>query len=294
MADGDLHVEATDDPEAFARVGGEWLASHAFDANVIGSVLASSRTHDPADRLDNLWLAVRDDAGEVVGVALHTAGFGVFLPELPPGAAETVAENVFRSHRRPPGANGDPEATRAFCLAWHGLTGATWEQADASILYVLDTLDTLEPPTNVPGALRLATADDLDQVVEWADGFSAEAGAPPMPGDRREIMKRRIAAEEILLWSVEGEAVSMAAITPTTGGVARLNLVFTPPDQRGRGYGTAVSAGGTRTALERGADACMLYADIANPISNAVYQRIGYREHGESVSLKFRADSRTT
>jgi predicted GNAT family acetyltransferase len=32
----------------------------------------------------------------------------------------------------------------------------------------------------------------------------------------------------------------------------------------------------------------MLYADVANPISNAVYQRIGYREHSEAVELRFR------
>lgn len=284
MAEETPRVEAMDDPHTFARVGGEWLASHAFDANVIGSVLAHARTDDPADPPDNLWLVVRDAGGDVVGVALHTVGFGPFLPELPPGAAEAVAETLFRRNRRPLGANGDPESARAFCIAWQGLTGARWEQADASILYVLDTL---EPPTGVPGELRLATADDLDQVAELADGFAAETGAPPMPGDRRQLVTRRIAAEEILFWSVEGEAVSLAAIEPSTGGVARINLVYTPPHQRRRGYGAAVSAGATRTALERGAEACMLYADVANPISNGIYQRIGYREHSQSVGLRF-------
>jgi GNAT superfamily N-acetyltransferase len=280
-----VHVEAIDDPETFARLGGEWLASHPFDANVIGSNLARARTYDPADRPDNLWFVVRDDAGEVVGLAMHTAGMGVFLPELPPGAADAVAASLFHRNRRPPGANGDPEAARAFCLAWHGLAGVGWEQADVSILYVLDTL---QPPSGVPGDLRLATSDDVDQVTEWTHAFMAEAEPPIPPGDHREITTRRIAAEELLLWTVDGEAVSMAAIAASTGGVARVYLVYTPPHQRGRGYGSAVSAGATRTALGRGADACMLYADVANPISNAVYQRIGYREHSESVGLRFR------
>ena len=285
VADGDLHVEAIDDPDTFARVGGAWIASHPFDANVIGSVLASAQASEPADRPDNLWFVVTDDSGDVVGVAMHTAGMGVFLPELPPGAAEALAEAVFGRNRRPPGANGDPEAARAFCLAWHRLTGMTWEQANASILYVL-----VNPvsPTEVPGALRLATADDIDHVTEWSEKFVAEADAPNQPGDQRATTIRRIAHEQILLWSVEGEVVSMAAVAASVGGVARVYLVYTPPHQRGRGYGTAVSAGATWTALERGADLCMLYADTANPVANAVYQRIGYREHSESVVLKFR------
>ena len=287
VADGELHVEAFDDPDAFARLGLEWLASHAYDGNVIGSELAKAHTHDPADRPDNLWFAVVDRSGAVVGVAMHTAGMGAFLPELPPGAAEAVAASLFRRNRKPPGANGDPEAARAFCRAWSRFAGVSWEQTDASILYVLDTL---RPPTGVPGELRLATADDdLDQVADWAGAFTAEADRSAPPGDRRDAVRRRIAAEEILLWSVDDETVSLAGVTPTTGGVARVNLVYTPPDRRGRGYGTAVSAGATRTALERGADACMLYADVANPVSNAIYQRIGYREHSESVGLRFRA-----
>ena len=37
---------------------------------------------------------------------------------------------------------------------------------------------------------------------------------PALPGDRREVMRRRIAADEIFLWSVDGEAVAMAAHAP--------------------------------------------------------------------------------
>jgi predicted GNAT family acetyltransferase len=280
-----LDVDATEDPDTFARLGGAWLASHAFDANVIGSNLAKARTYDPADRPDNLWFVFTDDSDEVAGVAMHTAGMAAFLPELPPGAAEAMAAILVRRNRRLLGANGDPEAARAFCVAWQGLTGVGWEQAGASILYVLDAL---EPPAGVPGGPRLATVDDLDQVTEWTHEFVAEAEAPVPLDDQRDLTTRRIAGAEVLLWSVDGEITSMAAVTASVGGVARVYLVYTPPHQRGRGYGSAVSAAATRTTLERGADACMLYADVANPISNAVYQRIGYREHSEAVELRFR------
>ena len=66
-----------------------------------------------------------------------------------------------------------------------------------------------------------------------------------------------------------------------------LNLVYTPPAERGRGYGAAVSAGVTRRALADGADTCMLYADVANDTSNGIYRRIGYRAFASSVVLRF-------
>jgi RimJ/RimL family protein N-acetyltransferase len=285
MADTGLRIEASADPDAFADRAGHWLATHALDANIIGTVLANARRTDPAKRPDNLWLAITDASGRVVGVGMHTAGRDVFLPELPPGAAELAAEELFARARRLPGASGDPEATRAFCLAWHRLSGATWGQEQASLLYLLDTL---EPPAGVPGALRPATADDADHVTRWANAFAVEAEAPGVTGDQKDVVAARIAAEEVFLWVVDDEPVAMAAISPAVGGVARVNLVYTPPERRGRGFGSAVSAGVTAAALERGVDICMLYADVANPASNAVYQRIGYREHSESVVLRFR------
>jgi predicted GNAT family acetyltransferase len=59
-------------------------------------------------------------------------------------------------------------------------------------------------------------------------------------------------------------------------GVVRVGPVWTPPDLRGRGYASALVAATTALALERGARRCMLFADVANATSNAIYRRIGF------------------
>jgi len=41
------------------------------------------------------------------------------------------------------------------------------------------------------------------------------------------------------------------------------------------------------TALAAGAEEVLLYTDLANPASNAIYQRIGYREIEDRVVLSF-------
>ena len=51
--------------------------------------------------------------------------------------------------------------------------------------------------------------------------------------------------------------------------------------------GSAVTAGVTRWALDRGASDAVLFTDLANPISNSIYQRIGYRPVMDVVEVAF-------
>ena len=53
--------------------------------------------------------------------------------------------------------------------------------------------------------------------------------------------------------------------------------VYTPPEHRKHGYGAAVSAMVSQWALDQGATDVLLFADLTNPISNSIYQRIGYQ-----------------
>jgi predicted GNAT family acetyltransferase len=59
---------------------------------------------------------------------------------------------------------------------------------------------------------------------------------------------------------------------------AIIGQVYTPPNLRGRGYSTACVWHLTRKLLNDGFKHCALYADRANPYSNRVYQKIGYKE----------------
>jgi predicted GNAT family acetyltransferase len=284
VVDENWTVEILDDPEEFTRRGGAWVVGNPVDANVIGTVVAGSLAQPAGRRPPVRWLLVLDAAGDVGGVAMHRIDYELFLPDLPPGAPEQVAQAVEAAAVEVPGVSGGDAAVREFSRAYHRLTGRRWEQAMASRVYVLDAL---KPPDDVPGERRTATAADVDLVAAWAEAFLVDSGLVGPVEDQRNLVSRRIAGEEISLWVVAGEAVSMAAVSPLVGGVGRVNLVYTPPAERGHGYGAAVSAAVTQRALDEGADTCMLYADVANPTSNGVYRRIGYRKIGDSVTLRF-------
>ena len=104
--------------------------------------------------------------------------------------------------------------------------------------------------------------------------------------------KLRLPTGGFLLWEDDGDTVSFAGWGgPTPNGI-RVGPVYTPPELRGRGYATALTAELSQRLLdgrlfEGGRRFCFLYTDLANPTSNRLYPRIGYRPVHDAVELCF-------
>ena len=138
-------------------------------------------------------------------------------------------------------------------------------------------------PVAVPGRLRVAEEADVELVQQWADAFQVEIGPDHVP---RVDERPRVLRGLCFLWEDRARPVSMAAVSPAYGGVVRVSLVYTPPEHRGHGYAAACVSAVTAWQLSRGIR-CMLYTDLANPTSNGIYQRVGYRRVCEAVDLRF-------
>ena len=66
--------------------------------------------------------------------------------------------------------------------------------------------------------------------------------------------------------------------TLTTARSARISMVYTLPSQRGRGFATAAVAAASQRLLAGGCSWCLLFADVDNQTSTALYRRIGYQD----------------
>jgi hypothetical protein len=171
-----------------------------------------------------------------------------------------------------PGVTGSPLLAQAFAAAWARLKGTTYQVKMRNRLYELKRVNPI-PPT--PGRLRLATANDLDLITAWTFAFQNEALNRGDLAESREVARYRINEQALYLWEDE-QPVSMAAKTrPTHHGIC-LSLVYTPPELRGRGYATACVARLSQLFLDSGRNFCVLFADLSNPTSNSIYQKIGY------------------
>lgn len=83
-------------------------------------------------------------------------------------------------------------------------------------------------------------------------------------------------------WEVDGAPGSWPR-TPVT----RVSAVYTPAQHRGRGYASTNVAALSQRTLDAGVEACMPYTDLANPVSNKIYQRIGYRPVADAQEWLF-------
>ncbi|MCC2269719.1 GNAT family N-acetyltransferase [Streptomyces sp. CT1-17] len=217
------------------------------------------------------WL---ERAGEVVASFFRTPPRHLSVTRLSSGDADALAARLSALGHPLPGVNADHATATAFAEAWQRHTGAAPNLGERHRLY---RLDTLTPPTPVPeGRARVAGERDRAQLIAWHDEFALATHT--IPSGAAGWADERIAGERVTFWETpDGAPVSMAGLSPVVAGQARLAPVYTPAHLRGRGYGGAATVAASRAALARGATDLVLFADLANPTSNGLYRRIGYR-----------------
>ncbi len=233
----------------------------------------------------DMWLVV--DGGRPVAAALRTPPYNLILARPESDAALAELADAVAGQELPGLVGATPEA-EAFADLWATRTGATATLGMRQGVYALEKV---EPLPAVPGEPRIATMADRELVLRWWIDFGEEVLHEGGPGfDRAEVsVDHKLSSPDtgILLWEDAGETVSFAGWGgPTPRGI-RIGPVYTPPELRGRGYATAVTAELSRQLLASGRRFCFLYTDLANPTSNAIYERIGYRRVCESAELRF-------
>jgi predicted GNAT family acetyltransferase len=265
-----LHAEA----QSFLAAADPLLRSDPFSTNAAAVSAARIAAGQEPERDTYLWATVSDGDARVIGAAMHRPPHYLFLSRMPAEAAAALASALAAARRAVTGVDGAIEATRSFATAWLAVTGLDSTQVTATRLY---RLGTLLPPQGVAGrGITAATAEDIDLLATWLAAFHDEAQPDAPILDWRSVAERRIRARQVHYWQVEGVVVAMAAVSAPANGVAPVGRVYTPPAHRRRGYGAAVTAHATATALASGAAHVVLYTDLANPISNSIYQKIGF------------------
>ena len=270
-----MRVRRLEGAEEFLAASAALRSGDPVRTNVLGSValgVVQGRTYDRAH-----WWLVEDDAGGAVGAALWTVPHRLLVSPMPQEAADALAADVIALDAVPPGVIGPP-------LVAHRIVEAAGWTTPAAVRELILVLDRFVPATGVPGVARPATPDDLDLGTRWLEQFAIDADV--LVSDPRESFRLRLGANRF--WVVDGEPVSLAGHAPLVESegvvVARVGPVYTPAEHRRRGYAAAITSAVTAELVSR-ADVVMLYTDAANPTSNAVYERLGYRVVDEVVDL---------
>lgn len=280
--------QLTDSMDEFERAAAGHLRADPVRQTVPLSVLASLR-HAGLARYGQdppIFGWHLDPGGTVDGAVLQTPPFPLLVATAPAGSVRGLLTILAADHGLPTAVNIAATDEAGFLADWTAVTGGAGLAGGRSRLYLLG--DLVPPEPTPPGAARLAGQNDVDLLVDWFDAFRVDAEAAG-PDDSGRAVADGLSHDGLMLWETAEGPVSMAGLSRIVAGVARVTGVYTPPEFRRRGYAGAVTATISQTALKAGATSVVLFTDLSNPTSNALYRRLGYRPVEDRVLLRVTA-----
>jgi predicted GNAT family acetyltransferase len=265
------HVVHHTDPEAFLAAAQPVLARSAESAAAFAAWTRGLKANPPADG-EPAYLATFAQGGSF-GAALRRSDGPLAFEDSDPAAAVAFAADLAARSPRLQGVVGALPACEAFARAWRERTG----RAHALRCHLRHHMLTeLAAVPRAAGRPRVARSDDCDWLAESQFAFIVEARVQDHAERMLAAVPKRVAHGDFWIWD-DGAPVSFAGWTDAGDDTARIAPVYTPPEARRRGYATALVAALAQALLNAGKRRLFLLTDVANPTSNAIYARIGFR-----------------
>lgn len=268
-------------------------AQHCLQLGILSTLLRQPDAFAGGEDAALLLAVVEQESdGAIALVALQTPPHNLILSRATaddvtqPALGALVAELHAQGHKLP-GVHGAAALSKAFADEWHRVTGQTSVLALHERIYQLDTV---VPVRDVPGTLRPATTADRATLEQWISAFFAEA----LPKEAVRIDAAAWVAQnlesslrKLMVWEQRGQLVTMVGYSGKTPNGMRIGPVYTPPEARRHGYGSAATAATSQALLDEGCRHVFLFTNLNNPTSNHIYQTIGYRPIDDVDVYKF-------
>jgi predicted GNAT family acetyltransferase len=273
-------VRCHHDPREFFELVGPFLLRNEVENS---QPLGIARSFVDTATHDGLMFSVESGA-DVVAVAVKSPHRNLVVTRAPEPAMRALANYLFAYALPVPGIVAPLDTAHDFSRAWKALTDLDCTQRIALRLFQATRVNEVAP---AKGYFRYAQRNDQELIESWLHAFIDECNLDRFESIRDRVMQM-INLSNVGLWECE-ENTSMAAITRRSDRGAHLSWVYTPKPHRGKGYATACVAELCKRELEHGKQYCTLFTDLANPTSNAIYQRVGFEPVCDSVDLVFKA-----
>ncbi len=288
-----MRIVRTDDPVAFLDLAGPLLRRDEARNHLILGVAATHAADSAAYEYHRGWIALDPEA---VAAAQWTPPWHLLLGDpSEEGAIRPLAEAIAADAPGLPGLTANLPAVQLFVNCWTGLTGRRARTISRLTDYALEQVREVR---RAPGSPRPADRRDRDLVVRWMRDFSAEA--PPQDeivgAELERFLAGRLEGPDAgyRLWiGPSSRPVCLAGFMGPTGSGIRVGPVYTPPEERGRGYARSLLAELARELFRRGYRACYLASDLENAAANQLYEAVGYRPVGEAEMVSFEGPERS-
>jgi uncharacterized protein len=257
-----------------------WLERAEAENNLI---LGISRYFKANTERANPYFLTVEETGTLTGAGLMTPPRNLIITSMHEPSLTATADYFLREGIAVLGITGPKPSVRFFAEYWKTRTG---KDAHLKTSYRLYACERVLIQRYSRGCLRPATKNDEPLATKWAAEFCRDAGIEDETDSMTDRVPYLIAKASLHLWD-DDQIVSMAMVQRETEHGISISMVYTPAHLRNRGYATSCVAGVTQRMLDSGKKFCCLYADLTNPTSNSIYQKIGYTPVFDSEDLAF-------
>jgi predicted GNAT family acetyltransferase len=259
-----------------------------LDTDPVAHVMVASRVEvaglDPWRLGAEMWGYA--ESRELSAVCL--AGANLVPVGADQNACRAFAERARRQGRRCSSIVGDADAV----LDIWGRLAPIWDRPrdvrEEQPLMLLDGDPQIEPDPDV----RLVRPDELDILLPAAIAmYTEEIGFSPAAADGGALYRARVAeliAQGRAFARIEsGRVLFKAEVGAVSREACQVQGVWTAPEMRGRGLGTAGTAAVAFAARHTLAPLVSLYVNEHNAIAQRAYARVGFRRVGTFASVLF-------
>lgn len=204
----------------------------------------------------------------------------VARPHGDPAALESIATRIV-AESRPRRIAGEIRAATHFAAE---VASASSANLRVERVEQLMRLATQEMPREATGLARPAVVSDVDLLAGWMNDFDRETGSEPDEDFNLLLVRHYVEAEKLFVWALHGEPVASTARFANLHGVEELKFVYTPPEQRGHGFGAGIVAHVAR-AVTRDRRECVLRADLMKPGPQRLYRKVGLTPVDQHISI---------
>ena len=281
-----MEFKKYDDPNEFIKENEKFILEKEW----LNNLMAGNYKDAAVEGLNENWLLARVTEGEQTElIMLLRKPWRLLMYSPTNNKSEELyrfaAEEIYKIDPTLEGVNTEKEISQIFAKEFCKVAGKTPKVRFEMRILVLDKIKETTLIDDV--IFRKATMEDKETLLKYRRMFSEEALHETVTDEELEKKFQRHFSMGYYLLEKDGKIVATASCNRHLTKGKSIGNVYTPKEERGKGYAYNLVYRISKEFLDSGLEYCVLFTDDSNPISNHVYEKIGYERRADTTEILF-------
>lgn len=281
-----MEFKKYDDPNEFIKDNEKFILEKEW----LNNLMAGNYKEAVTEGLTEDWLlASVTDNGKTELIVLLRKPWRMLMYSPTDNKSEELyrfaAEKLYEIIPDLEGVNTEKEISQIFAREFCKVAGKTPKIKFEMRILVLEKLT--EPKLRDDVIFRKSEIKDKEILKEFRRLFSEEALHETLSDEDIENRVERHLKLGSYVLEKDGKIVATAVSNRHLTKGKSIGNVYTVKEERGKGYAYNIVYRLSKEFLDSGLEYCVLFTDDSNPISNHVYEKIGYERRADTADILF-------